>query len=160
MQRIVFLTPQFAVTGALNRDDFALVAEQGFKSVLSNLPDGESRQHPSAAEEADLAGRAGLGFRHVPTTKSEVFGDAVVEGVCRALAELDTPVLAHCASGIRSAVAWAAAAARSQSADCVIAVLQRAGLELGSLRDEFEDQRDRTYPTPILAALDCRCEQT
>ena len=159
MQRIVFLTPQFAVTGALEREDFALVAAQGFKSVLSNLPDGESKRHPGAAEAAELAARAGLGFRHVPTTKSEIFGDAVVEGVDRALAELEAPVLAHCASGMRSAVAWAAAAARSQPPDCVLAALQRAGFEFAALREEFEGQHGRAHVTPVPGALDCGCDQ-
>ena len=73
MQRIVFLTPDFAVTGALGREDLAEMAAQGFKSVLSNLPEGELRQYPSAAEKAELAARAGLGLRHVPVTKSEVW---------------------------------------------------------------------------------------
>jgi uncharacterized protein (TIGR01244 family) len=159
MQRIVFLTPHFAVTGALSRDDFASVAAQGFKSVLSNLPDGESRQHPTAAEAAGLAGQAGLGFRHVPATKSEVFSEPVVEGVSRALAELPGPVLAHCASGLRSAIAWAAAAARGQPADCVLAALGGAGFQLAALRDELEDQHGRPHAAPIPAALDCRCDR-
>jgi uncharacterized protein (TIGR01244 family) len=155
----VFLTPHFAVTGALGRDDFAKLAAQGFRSVVSNVPDGESTMHPSAAEEAELAGAAGLGFRHVPVTKSQAFGDPVVEGMSQALSELEGPVLAHCASGLRSAVAWAAAAARSQPADCVIAALRGAGFDLAVMRDELEDQRGRAHVAPIPAALDCRCER-
>ena len=85
----------------------------------------------------------GLGFRHVPIIKSEVFSDRVVEGVSQVLAELEGPVLAHCASGVRSAIAWAAAAARTQPADCVIAALKNAGYDLAALRDELEDQRGR-----------------
>jgi sulfide:quinone oxidoreductase len=157
VQRIVFLTPGFAVTGALGREDLAQVAAQGFKSVLSNLPDGELSQCPTATEEAELAARVGLGFRHVPVTKSEVFGDPVVEGMGRALDELEGPVLAHCASGLRSAVAWAAAAARSQPSGCVIAALQTAGFNLAPLRDELEDQHGRPHSAPLPAALDCRC---
>ncbi len=151
MQGVIFLTPHFAVTGALGRDDLANVAAQGFKSVLSNLPDGELRQHPSAAEEAELAGRAGLAFRHVPAIKSEIFGDQVVEGVSEALAALQGPILAHCASGIRSAIAWAAAAARSQPADCVLAALKGAGFELAAMREELEDQHGLPHARPIPA---------
>lgn len=160
MQGVIFLTPHFAVTGALGRDDLANVAAQGFKSVLSNLPDGELRQHPSAAEEAELAGRAGLAFRHVPAIKSEIFGDQVVEGVSEALAALQGPILAHCASGIRSAIAWAAAAARSQPADCVLAALKGAGFELAAMREELEDQHGLPHARPIPLALDCRCGQS
>src|SRR5262245_19461452 len=114
MNRVIFLTPQFEVTGALRPEDFAEVASQGFRSILSNLPDGESSQHPTSAEQARLAASANLGFRHVPATKSEVLSDRVVGAVGEALKGLDAPVLAHCASGPRSAIAWAAAAARGQ----------------------------------------------
>jgi sulfide:quinone oxidoreductase len=155
MRQVVFLNPHFAVTGALARGDLADAVAQGFRSVVSNLPDGELSQYPSSAEEAQLAAAAGLGFRHVPVIKSEVFGDPVVEGLDRALQELEGPVLAHCASGIRSAVAWAAAAARSQPADCVIAALAKAGFNLEALRDELDDQRGRAHTTPVPAALDC-----
>ena len=157
MNKITYLTPYFAVTGALQPDEFAEVAALGFKSVLSNLPDGELSKYPSAAEEAELAKAAGLGFRHVPAIKSEVFSDRVVDGVGQALSELEGPVLAHCASGLRSAIAWAAAAARSQPADCVIAALKAAGFDLAAIRDELEEQRREGRAATLPPALDCRC---
>jgi uncharacterized protein (TIGR01244 family) len=158
VNRITFLTPQFAVTGALRRSDFSEIAAQGFRSVLSNLPDGEVQQYPSALQEADLAALANLGFRHVPATKGEVFSDRVVDGMIEALTELEGPVLAHCASGMRSAIAWAAAAARSQPADCVIKALKSGGFDLEAIRDELEDQAGRALSAGIPAALNCRCE--
>lgn len=159
MNKITYLTPHFAVTGALLPADFPGIAALGFKSVLSNLPDGESSTYPSASEEAGLTRDAGMAFRHIPIIKSEVFSDRVVEGVGQVLAELEGPVLAHCASGVRSAIAWAAAAARTQPADCVIAALKNAGYDLAALCDELEDQRGRTHPATTPAALDCHCEE-
>jgi sulfide:quinone oxidoreductase len=157
VHKIVYLTPDFAVTGALQPHEFAEVAALGFKSVLSNLPDGESSRFPSSAEEAELAKRAGLGFRHVPAIKSEVFSDRVVDGVSQAARELESPIVAHCASGLRSAIAWAAAAARSQPADCVLAALKAAGFDLAPIRDELEEQRGGERAVMIPPALDCRC---
>ena len=159
MNRIAYLTPHFAVTGSLQPADFPEIAALGFRSVLSNLPDGESSKYPSAVEEEEVAKRAGLDFRHVPATKSEVFSDRVVDGVVQALGELEGPVLAHCASGVRSAIAWAAAAARTQPAGCVIAALKSAGYDLAVLRDELEDQRGRAQTAAMPAALDCHCEE-
>lgn len=157
MPKITYLTPHFAVTGALQPDDFPAVAALGFKSILSNLPDGESSKYPTSAEEARLAQGAGLRFRHVPAIKSEVFSNRVVDGVSQAASELEGPILAHCASGLRSAIAWAAAAARSQPADCVITTLRNAGYDLAALRDELGDQGGRTHSAAIPAALDCDC---
>src|SRR5689334_14719040 len=72
MNKIVQITPQFAVTGALGPGDLVAAASQGFRSVLSNLPDGELPAFPGSAEEAELATRAGLHFRHLPVRKGEI----------------------------------------------------------------------------------------
>jgi uncharacterized protein (TIGR01244 family) len=154
MPKITYITPGFAVTGALQPADVAEAAALGFRSILSNLPDGESAAYPSSAEEAALARAAGLGFRHVPTTKFEVFSDRVVEGVAAAIAELEGPILAHCASGLRSALAWAAAAARLQSADQVLAALRKAGFQMDAVRGELEALRDPKGAVGVPPALD------
>ena len=154
MYKITHLTPHFAVTGALQPSDFAEIVAAGFKSVLSNLPDGELPAYPSSRREAELAAGAGLGFRHIPTTKADLFTDRVVDGVGDALRELPGPVLAHCASGMRSAVAWATAASRSQPVDRVLVVLKAAGFNLDAVRDELEGLRDPGHAGPIPPALD------
>jgi len=158
MNKITHITPCFAVTGALEPADFATAAALGFKAIVSNLPDGESSRHPTSNAEAKFAAEAGLAFRHIPATKHDVFGDRVVDGTSRALSELQGPVLAHCASGLRSALAWAAAAARGQPADCVIATLEAAGFDMAAIRGELEEQLGRPHAAQIPAALDCRCE--
>jgi len=154
MHKITRITPHFAVTGGLQPADFTQIAAAGFKSILSNLPDGESSAYPTSRQEAEEAARAKLGFRHVPTTKADLFTDRVVDGVGAALRELPGPVLAHCASGMRSAVAWAAAAARVQPAEYVLAALKTAGFNLDAVRDELESLRDPACCGPIPPALD------
>jgi hypothetical protein len=65
-------------------------------------------------------------------------------------------VLAHCKSGLRSAIVWAAASARSQPVDCVLAALAAAGFELDFLRDDLEQQADRKrWLDAPAATLDC-----
>ena len=156
MNRIVHITPHFAVTGALQSADFAQAAALGFRSIVSNLPDGESQVHPTSQQEAQLAANAGLGFRHIPVTKAEAFSDRVVEGMTNALGELEGPILAHCASGLRSAVAWAAAAARGQPVDAVLRKLAAAGFNLEPIRADLEEQHDPARIGPIPPALDVR----
>jgi sulfide:quinone oxidoreductase len=156
MHKLTHITPAFAVTGALQPADFAEIAAAGFRSVLSNLPDGEQTAYPSSRQAAELAARAGLAFRHVPTTKAELFTDRVVDGIGEALRELPGPVLAHCASGLRSAVSWAAAAARLQPAGDVITTLKAAGFNLDAIRDELESLHDPAHSGAIPPALDAR----
>ena len=157
MTRITHINPQFAVAGALRPEDFAALAAQGFKSIVSNLPDGEQPRYLPSVEEARLAAAAGLAFRHIPANKAEVFSDRVAGGMAEVLAELEGPVLAHCASGQRSVLAWAAAAARRQPADCVLAALRSAGFDLEPVREDLEEQRDSSLTGRVPAALDCGC---
>ncbi|MFM9938312.1 MAG: TIGR01244 family sulfur transferase [Hyphomicrobiaceae bacterium] len=158
MDKIIHITPMFAVTAALAPQDFATVAVMGFKSIISNRPDGEEPEQMPGRIEAAHAWRHGLRFAHVPAAKLDLFTDPVVEGMADAIRALDGPMLAHCKSGVRSAIVWAAASARSQSVDCVIAALESAGFELDFLRDDLDRQADRRrWLGDVSPALDCGC---
>lgn len=157
MPLLTHLTSTFAVTSALGRDDFALLARRGAVAVISNRPDGEAGSVLTARDEAALAWRAGLKFAHVPAPKLELFSDAVVEGMAAAVARFDGQglIVAHCTSGLRSAIVWAAASARSQPVDCVISALTRAGFDLDAIRDDLESQAHRRWWRAAPSALDC-----
>lgn len=158
MDRIVHITPTFAVTSALAPEDFAAVAALGFKAVISNRPDGEEADQLAARVEAAHAWRHGLKFAHVPADKLELFTDPVVEGMADAIRAVQGPILAHCKSGLRSAIVWAAASARSQPVDCVLAALAAAGFDLEFLRDDLDRQADRRrWIGDVVPALDCGC---
>lgn len=152
---LTWITPQFAVTSALTAADFAALAGEGIGSVISNRPDGEEVGQLSAKTEAGFAWRAGMLFRHVPAAKYDLFTDEAVEGMADALRGLKGPVVAHCKSGIRSAIIWAAASARSQPVDCVLAALEKAGFQLDSIRDDLDGQADRKRWLGVASALDC-----
>jgi len=155
MNKIVQITPQFAVTGALAPADFAEAASMGFRAVLSNLPDGELPAVPGSAEARELAVRAGLGFAHVPVRKGDLGLEAIAAEMLAALGGLKAPVLAHCASGQRSALAWAVAAARCQSVERVLAALASAGFAFAPLRAELESLAVPVSPgSPLPAGLD------
>jgi uncharacterized protein (TIGR01244 family) len=141
------------VAPALTAADFPALALKGAIAVISNRPDGEAGAPLMARAEQALAWGAGLKFAHVPAPKLELFTDAVVEGMAGALAWFSTSsamtrerpglVVAHCASGIRSAIVWAAAEARLRPVDDVMAALKAAGFELDAIRDDLESQADR-----------------
>lgn len=158
MEKICYITPHFAVAGELSAVDFKAAAALGFRSVISNRPDGEDTTALTGREEAVHAWRAGMKFAHVPASKLDLLTDTVVEGMGDAIRRLDGPILAHCKSGVRSAIAWAAASARTQPVNCVLAVLQDAGFELDFLRDDLESQADRArWLGAEPPALDCGC---
>jgi len=156
MKTITYITPNFAVTDMPAPEEFARFAALGFRAVISNRPDHEQDGQLTGRQEAVLAWRAGLRFQHIPAGKQDLFADHVVESMADALNALDGPVLAHCYSGLRSAILWAAASARSQPVDCVLAAVRKAGFDLDFLRDELEAQADRKRWLGSSPALDCR----
>ncbi len=143
MNNPVYITPKFAVTSAMSADDFRVAAELGFRAIVSNRPDGEAQDQLSAADAAVHAERAGLTYRHIPAAKLDLFTDTVVDGMRDAITTLDGPILAHCASGLRSAIVWAAASARTEDIDSILGALSTAGFDLAFLRDDLEEQAQR-----------------
>ncbi len=141
MAKIVFITPNFAVAGQLDAEDFPEIAQLGFDIVVNNRPDGEEDGQLSSAAAADHAQRSGLGYRHIPSGKLDLFSDPVVDAAETAIAGANGgKVLAYCRSGTRSAIVWAAASARGLPVDEVLSLLSAAGFDFEFLRDELEEQ--------------------
>jgi sulfide:quinone oxidoreductase len=156
MDALTYITPNFAVTSALDADDFGRLAKLGFRAVINNRPDAEESGQLSGRACAAHAERHGLSYRHIPATTLDLFTDAVVGAMAAALTSERGPVLAHCKSGVRAAIVWAAASARSQPVEDVLGALKAAGFELGFLRDELDSQanRARWMGEPTVAAQD------
>jgi uncharacterized protein (TIGR01244 family) len=157
MLQLTWITPSFAVTAALEPNDFAALRAQGIRCVISNRPDNEQAEQMSAATEARLAWREGMLFRHVPAAKYELFTDEIVDGMAHALQGCEGAIVAHCKSGQRSAILWAAATARSQPVDRVLQALAAAGFDLEMIRDDLDAQADRKHwyqPAPLSQSPD------
>jgi uncharacterized protein (TIGR01244 family) len=155
--KLTWITPSFAVTAALVPTDFEQLRALGTRCVISNRPDGEAKEQLKAATEARLAWRDGMLFRHVPAAKHELFTDEIVDAMAHALEGCEGPVVAHCQSGQRSAILWAAATARSRPVDEVLRLLAAAGFDLEMIRDDLDAQADRKHwhnPAPIIQSAD------
>lgn len=143
MKNLKTITPDYAVAGALAFDDFAEAAALGFASIINFRPDREVAGQLSAGEGQRFAGSSGLAYVHLPVSKFDMFADQNVAETAHLLATLPRPVLAHCASGQRAAILWAAANARTTPVDDVMATLRIAGFELDFLRDDLDAQANR-----------------
>lgn len=140
MQTVTHLTPDFAVTAELSDADFQEAAARGFKAIINNRPDGEAPGQPTAASQREIAQKHGLQYVHIPASQANIFSDSVVGAMADALADLDGPILAHCKSGMRSAIAWAAASARTRPVEEVEKILSQGPFDLSFLHDELEQQ--------------------
>lgn len=138
------LAPGVSVTGAITVEDISTIARQGFRTIINFRADAESLHQVASRDARQVAERLGLAYIHIPTSKHELFTDAVVDTAREAFANSPGPILAHCAGGQRAAIVWAATAARQQPVCQVLDQLKDAGFDLAFLRDDLDAQADRT----------------
>jgi uncharacterized protein (TIGR01244 family) len=130
--------PDFSVAAQLSAEDIKRAAENGFKTILNNRPEGEEPDQPSDAQMKAAVEAAGMSYRALPFAGPPP--PAVVAETAAFLEEASGPVLAYCRSGRRSISAWAMAQALSgaRSPDEIIALAGRAGYDLEGARQAFE----------------------
>jgi len=123
------LTPTFGVAGQLQAGDIAVLATQGWRSLLCNRPDGEAADQPTSAELAQEAATHGLAWRDVPIVSGQ-WRDVDVAAFADALRTLPGPVLAFCRTGTRSIHLWALAMAGTLDAADIERIADDAGYTL------------------------------
>jgi sulfide:quinone oxidoreductase len=126
------LTDQLSVSPQIAPGDVAQLAAMGFKSIISNRPDGEGADQPSFSEIEREALKNGITVRYLPVTSGKVSdADAVAFG--QALAEMPTPVLAYCRTGTRSTTLWALSEAGKLPLDDILSKASNAGYDMSGV---------------------------
>lgn len=131
------ITPDFFAAPQISPEDMPDIAAAGITRVVCNRPDAEvPPSHQAAAIEA-AARAAGLDFAVQPLTHQTMTPDVIAANQ-KLLTGAAGPVLAYCASGTRSTVAWALAAAKETPVDEIIAAARNGGYDLSNLRPTLE----------------------
>jgi len=137
------LTPDLSVMPQVSEADIAGLSRCGFKSIISNRPDGEAADQPVWAAIASAAHSHGMEARHIPVVASQI-DDEDVAAFAEALRELPTPIAALCRTGTRAALLWALANGGSQSADERIRIAASQGYDLEPFRARIEQPSTST----------------
>lgn len=99
------ISADFSVSSQIFENDLTTLKDAGFKGIIFNRPDGEAADQPRFSEVENAANEIGLVAIYVPVQP----GAATKKGVAafrKALEDLESPVLAYCGSGVRSASLW------------------------------------------------------
>ncbi|MEM6760474.1 MAG: TIGR01244 family sulfur transferase [Pseudomonadota bacterium] len=131
------LTPDYFVAPQLDPADLADAAAAGITTIICNRPDEEVPPSHQAEMLAAAAENAGLAFHVLPLTHQTMTPDRVAMQT-RIIDEAPGPVLAYCASGTRSAVAWTLGAAGKMGVDAVLDAAARGGYDLSAMRATLE----------------------
>ena len=127
------VTDDFSAAPQISLTDVAEAGRQGFRTLISNRPDGEEPGQPSAAEIGAAAVAAGLAFHHIPVRGAPTPDQ--VEETRIVLQDAEEPVLAFCRSGTRSIVTWSLSQATSGAMDRgeLVSLGRQAGYDLSGV---------------------------
>jgi uncharacterized protein (TIGR01244 family) len=126
------VTPHFAASPQISLDDVAIAAQEGFKAIICNRPDGEDSGQLPAAAIATACAANGLAFTHIPVSGG--MSQTQVDQMASAIEAAGGPVLAYCRSGTRSTNLWALAMATSgEDAQGLVDAAAGAGYDLSGL---------------------------
>lgn len=134
------LTDEISVSPQIRLEDTHDLARLGFRSIISDRPDGEEDGQPAADAVGAAAEGAGLEFRHIPVVASDI-GDRDIALFAAGMQDLPKPVLAFCRTGTRAAMLWALSQAATHGADAVLAATSSAGYDLEQLRPRLNPER-------------------
>jgi len=127
------ITPRYFVAPQIDPGDMEGLRAHGITRILCNRPDAEVPQSHQAAAMQSAAEAAGITFAEQPLTHQTMTPDVIANN--RALgAETDDVVLAYCASGTRSTIAWALGQAGQMDSDAIVAAAGKAGYDLENMR--------------------------
>ncbi|MBN9672648.1 bifunctional protein tyrosine phosphatase family protein/NAD(P)/FAD-dependent oxidoreductase [Roseibium aggregatum] len=147
------INTQISVSPQILPEDLAEIAQQGFRSVICNRPDGEGADQPTFEEIETAAKKLGLESRYLPIVAGKV-RDEDADAFEDLLNALPKPVLAYCRTGTRSATLWSLSQADSQPVADILAQTKSAGYDMsGVVRRIANGGR-----TPTETAEDARFE--
>ena len=125
------------VCDQINVDDIAEIARLGFRSIVCNRPDAEAPNQIAYQDIAAEARRLGLETRFQPIVTGSLSDDDGIE-FKRIINELEGPILAYCAAGVRCIVLWSLAQAGDRPTADIIAEARAAGFDLSALAPRLD----------------------
>lgn len=124
------------VTGQLLAAQMQALAEQGVMSFINNRPDMEGPMQPLSEELEKIAQELGVDYHHIPMAGGLTPG--LLKASQTAFDNLPRPIVAFCASGMRSAALWAFAHIDKLGVDGVMNSVSAAGYNLEQIRGPLE----------------------
>ena len=120
------------VTGQLLGAQIQALSEQGVMGFINNRPDMEAPLQPCAEELEQAAQSLEVDYYHIPMSGG--LSPALIEASVTAYKNTPRPIVAFCASGMRSAALWAFAHVKQLGVDTVMEALAEAGFNLEQIR--------------------------
>ena len=152
------VSDKLSLSEQLQLSDIALVAEQGYRSIICNRPDGEGADQPTFDEIKKTAEGLDMDVRYQPVVPGQISDDDVAS-FSQIMREVPKPTLAFCRTGTRSATLWSLSQANNLPISDILSSTQAAGYDMsGAVRRLANggktptDQADASYDVVIVGA--------
>lgn len=130
------ITENYAVSPQIRPADIADASELGYTAIVNNRPDGEGLGQPKSDVLAAEAEALGVAYFHIPVKKGDL-NAGHVDALKTVMAQADGPVLAFCASGMRSSMVWALSQNGEMGADSIVQAVAEAGYDISPLKPKL-----------------------
>lgn len=130
---------QLTVTAQPMPEDLDPLEKQGYKTLISNRPDNEQEGQPSTEQMRAAAEEHNLTYIHIPVTLDSI-SRADIDAFYKALQSTESPTIAHCGSGRRSYLLWAAGEVlyHGRAVDELVGQAARIGFDVNELQQIIE----------------------
>ena len=129
----------FAVSPQITPADVTELAQQGFKTIICNRPDGEGNDQPLFHEIEEAAGKLGLQVHYLPVVSGKV-SDEDAAAFAEAFEAAPKPVFAYCRSGTRSITLWSLSRAGKMPLADILVAAKNAGYDMSGVVRRIANQ--------------------
>ena len=123
---LYYVSPQITLM------DMEFLLKKGFKKIICNRPDFEVPPNIQSNIIAKSALEIGISFEYHPLTFENMYAENI-EKQMAFIEESESPVLAYCTSGTRSAAIWALGQTGKMSRDEILKTTLESGYNLEGL---------------------------
>ena len=131
------ITADYAVSQQIEPEHMAVLAREGFTTVINNRPDAENPPELQSAAMRTAAEAAGLIYVANPVVNGGLTLE-MVQKQGEAVNSSAGPVFAWCRSGTRSSIVWALSQAGQMPSDQSVGLLSDAGYDIPGLGQQIE----------------------
>lgn len=139
------LNETLSVSPQIGLEDIPWLAANGYRTLISNRPDGEEPGQLDADAIARASAASGMVFLHIPVVSGSISDDDV-QRFSRATQGSSGKSLAFCRTGTRATMLWALAEPASRPTSEILETAANAGYDISALLPRLE-QGNRSQTT-------------
>lgn len=135
--KLAILSPNLSALPQPAVEAIGDLADRGYRSIISNRPDGEAPDQPTWTDLKAAALARGMEAVHIPVVASQI-DEADIRAFHDALERLPKPIAAFCRTGTRSTLLWALTNEASLTVDERMKIAAKEGYDLEPFRGLLE----------------------